>query len=110
MAMKKTLCAIKEVIASELTESNKNYPLFHSRHEGKAVLQEEIEEMIDEYEKVSTAYKHLWNLIKVDGAEKTVIETLEYAKEHAELMVAEAVQVAAMLEKMIMFEEAHNER
>lgn len=45
--MKDILIEIDRLAEEELDRANKIHPPFHSDHEGKAVIQEEIEEAFD---------------------------------------------------------------
>lgn len=89
---------VEALVQKELEAANKKFPLFHSPHEGYAVLLEETEEL-DGY---NAAIKYdmlcLWNAVKRNNAE-TALETVSRTYERAVNAAIEAIQVAAMCEK-----------
>lgn len=88
------------LIDEELAAANAKHPPFHSPHEGYAVIKEEIEETDAELESAKRMVVLLWGSIKDDDlywAGKTAIEIKAKAKQAA----AEAIQVAAMAQKML---------
>lgn len=90
---------IARLVDEELARANEIYPPFRSAHEGYAVILEEVQEMMEEIEKVSQNIGRIWNRIRVDDengvllASNDAYNTMFYA-------IAEAIQVAAMLKKM----------
>ena len=62
--MKDILIEIDRLAEEELDRANKIHPPFHSDHEGKAVIQEEIEEALDCLKNIDESYEGLWNAIK----------------------------------------------
>ncbi len=70
-----TKLIVKEVLA-EVYRATKNYPPFHSAHEGWALLYEEVDE--------------LWDEVKVKQSERSI-----------DAMKTEAIQVAAMALRLI---------
>ena len=85
----------------EYNEATKNYGrTFHSKHEGFAVLMEELAEASDEMTRLEDdAMQDLWCAIREDDAEgaKMAVEGVE---KFAILLACEAIQVAAMARKM----------
>lgn len=101
MAMKKLKEEMVDVANKELNRANENFPLFHSRHEGAAVIYEELEESKEALESLETSFKCLWDDVR--GKEtpcflKEEIKPLKLADMALDL-ACEAVQTAAMLMK-----------
>ncbi len=87
--------SVETLIQEELDRANKKFPLFRSRHEGVAVIEEEVYEVTQEWKLVGNGFSNMKEAVFTDQEE---IETglLEY---HACLLVCEAIQVAAMARK-----------
>ena len=88
---------IYELIADELKDANEKYPLFHSPHEAYAVLKEEVDELDHELEKIKNLTESLWVAVKCDRNIENYADRI-YA--YAVMTVQEAIQVAAMTEKI----------
>lgn len=88
---------IEKLVPEELARANDKWPLFASDHEGMSVLLEEIEETEDELKQVKKLYGKLWELVKEDGELLTLPDEIKAA---AIQLSAEAVQVAAMAQKL----------
>ena len=95
---------INAAIADELAAAKKKYPSNNSRHEGYAVLLEEFEEMCDELEDLDAYMDRIWGSTKRNVSTEIYRDFLERAGGKARLLIAEAVQTAAMIDKMIEFE------
>lgn len=85
----------------ELNRANEQFPLFNSKHEGAAVIYEELEESKEALESLELSFKCLWD--EVRGKEtpcylKKDITPLELA-DMAINLACEATQTAAMLMK-----------
>ncbi len=90
--------AVKVLIDSELTKASKKFGAFSSAHEGKAVIEEEIDEVIDEVNTLSTLYDAFWQAIK----DNQDIMYNGYAKEMyktAIKIIIETIQVGAMCQR-----------
>lgn len=81
-------------------------PLFHSDHEGYAVLLEEVEEVEVELKAIKEALQDTWEHIKVDRPPYKEIEQL---KRRAKMLAAEAVQVVAVTDKFFVRKGEKNE-
>ena len=92
---------IEKLVELELDEANEKYPLFHSPHEAYAVLKEEVEELEYEMEQISSKTNHLWSAVKCDRNTEDYADRI-YA--HAIFAAQEAIQVAAMCEKIMQSE------
>ena len=95
---------INAAIRDELAAAKKKYPTNNSRHEGYAVLLEEFEEMCDELEDLDAYMDRIWKNTKGNVSTEIYRDFLERAREKARLLIAEAIQTAAMIDKMIEFE------
>lgn len=91
---------VEKLADDELKRANKEYPLFHSLHEGYAVLLEEIEEATERNKEAMANKEVMWAAIKndlkdeaVQWAQKTQICLTE--------STAEMVQCIAMCRKII---------
>ena len=74
--------------------------VYNSLHEGFAVLKEEVDETRDEQIHIRNDMYDLWRRVKlndVQGAE----EDIEHIKKHAEKLALEAVQIAAVCNKIL---------
>lgn len=93
--MKKLKKRIEEDISFELSEANKNYPLFASMHEGLAIIGEEVAEVRREMRQVDTWFGNLMEDVYTDEKESAE-EDIEDIIRFATNLACEAVQVAAM--------------
>ena len=90
--------AIIKIIEKELKDARTKFEPMHSPHEGYATLKEEIEELQDELMFITESFKELWFFIKKNDSVNTE-NIINIMKERRENLVAEAVQVAAMIER-----------
>jgi len=97
---------VEALVQKELDAANKKFPLFHSSHEGYAVLLEETEELDDDNAAIKYDMLCLWNAVKRNNAE-TALETVSRTYERAVNAAIEAIQVAAMCEKFKASSEAY---
>lgn len=88
---------IMDLVAQELEEANKKYPLFRNPHEAWAVLKEEVEELEYETFMVKDMADHMWAMVKCD---MDIEDTAFQIYTHAVLAAQEAIQVAAMCDKI----------
>lgn len=91
---------IEQLIAAELKSANEKFPPFASRHEGAAVLLEEVEEACQEVEALGSHYNMFWLYVKVKG-EPGELHDLVKMREKAVRLAGEAIQVAAMCDKYL---------
>lgn len=99
---------VEELVVKELNSANEQFPLFASLHEGYAVMLEEVEEAESELEHVREKLYYIWQEIKLDGG-LHVIPLSECVKEYAIDLACEAIQVAAMAEKVIVSEKENKQ-
>lgn len=103
--MIKNIKEIEKLIDEEYKRGMESHGGNHSRHEGYAVAKEELEEFEDEYDNLILLMPKLWNQIKMDFPASEIKETLKDIKNYNKYMIAEAIQFAAMIEKMVEYEE-----
>jgi hypothetical protein len=95
--MNKALEKIPALVTEELEAANNIHSLFHSAHEGYAVLLEEVEEAEAEMESVKGWMRSLWTDTKEElGRGQSLARGIEW---RAVKLAAEAIQVAAMARK-----------
>jgi len=87
---------VNELVFKELNHANGNFPLFHSPHEGYAVIKEEVEETMDALNFLLELFTKSWQDIKKN---KPVFEKMKLIQEVAKNVAIEAIQTAAMCEK-----------
>lgn len=98
--MNKVLDMIPALVTRELAAANDEFPPFHSLHEGWAVLKEEIEETQEALDMVEDYFDKMWALTRDNDV--AVVQTLAgRIRAKATLAAAEAIQVAAMAQKML---------
>lgn len=105
--MKKLKKRIEEDISFELSEANRNYPLFASPHEGLAIIGEEVAEAKKEMRHLVLWHEQLEQDVYSDELESSD-EDVEDIIERATNLACEAVQVAAMGRKWQMGFERKN--
>lgn len=76
----------------------KSHDNFHTTHEAYGVMLEEVEETEEELEEIKYRLEKLWASVKTDNIEG-VCEIAEQIERHSMLLIAEAIQVAAMCKK-----------
>jgi len=87
---------------AELGEAGAKFPPFHSLHEGYGVLREEICEAEEALSTVQVYFERLWAAVRADSFAQAG-EFAARIQEAATDMAMEAVQVAAMGEKLVAF-------
>lgn len=97
--MNKALDRLPALVEEEFKEANKVHPSFASLHEGYAVMLEERDETQDELLMLNDHIKLMWAYIKRDD-EKKAKEAAENVQQTAMRLAAEAIQVAAMAQKI----------
>jgi len=97
--MEKLKNSVEKLMEIEVVDSNKKFcPIFHSEHEGYAILKEEIEEAEAELKNVKMMLEDCWFDIKRNTTPNRNIMAI---KNCAINLSAEAIQVAAMAQKFI---------
>ena len=90
---------VRLMFICELNKANKNNALFHSTHEGFAVLYEEMTEQINI---VRMAVEQMWGDVRRNQNKRLVINTNCLQSAVTET-IREAVQLGAMCEKLLYF-------
>ena len=103
--MKELQRDIEYLVSEELTRANKKNPLFHSDHEAFGVIDEEICEVMQEFELMSAGCKLFREATYKDWSTKLKNGYIKMIKNAAVRCACEAVQVAAMCEKWVMSNE-----
>ncbi len=89
---------ISKVVEGELAAAIENFPMYHSAHEGYAVLKEEVEEAEQELEVIKARLTNLWSCTKMNVVPK---ETINDLAKFAQLLACEATQIAAVAQKFV---------
>ncbi len=102
-----TMKIMETAVRCELANAQKQHgETFHSMHEAESVLREELEEAVDEMEKLGQCYKKLEQKLHEDYQEGFVA-TLKLAETFARHLTMESFQVQAVIRKaLISFEVA----
>ena len=90
---------VRLLVKKELRAANQKFPMFHSAHEGWAVIREEMSEADTERYLLNQWIEYrMWNEVK--GDLKIQKEDLKEMQYHAVRMAVEAIQLAAMICKL----------
>jgi len=92
------LKAIEPLVVEELARANKQFPQFHSPHEGWAIICEEVEEAKVDMGQVDLLNNSLRREVFSDN-EKCADMHIKSMRKAAVELAAEAIQVAAMCDK-----------
>ena len=87
------------LVAMELQYAKENHEDFHSLHESYAVLLEEVEEAREELERVERKLNVLWQSVREDDCD-AALRQINEIEEAAVCLASEAIQVAAMAQKV----------
>lgn len=98
---------VEAEIQEELKRANEKFPLFHSDHEGLAVLEEEVTEANDEMKILESYFSSFKDAIFSDMNDDILMRYLDYMRHNALNSACELIQVAAMADKFIL---SKNER
>lgn len=89
---------LPDLVTEELEAANMQHTVFHSPHEGYAVLLEETEEVAEELKGLQNNMRILWECVKMDD-EPNGRNYARFVETKAIRIAAEAIQVAAMARK-----------
>ena len=92
---------LSEIAEDELKRANKEFPMFHSRHEGWGVISEELYEVECEMEIIDYASNTLKTFIFNDYDYESICKEAIKLGNRAIYAASELIQVAAMCQKMI---------
>lgn len=106
--MKEIINIMLSAAKEELERANEKNPLFHSDHEGVAIIEEEKIEAKEEFAKMNTSLWWVKNCTYHDRPEQAKDNVVKL-KMHAIKCAAELIQVAAMCDKFVISGEKRNE-
>lgn len=92
---------VERLVRKELKSANEKFGMFHSQHEGYAIILEEFEEAHDDLIDLELEIKRLWNCVKCDITDEELYRNLVATKIKAVSLAVEAIQVAAMAQKFV---------
>ncbi|MBO7712218.1 MAG: hypothetical protein J6S85_01785 [Methanobrevibacter sp.] len=108
MIDKKAIEAVENAVFYEHQNIVKKYgAIYHSEHEGYAVLLEEVEEADDALDLLKTKLQDMWNYIKINMNDRT---TVYQAQQAAIGLAEEAIQCAAVCERFLNTLSKENEK
>ena len=90
---------VEKLVQKELESTNQKSPMFHSDHEGAAVIVEEIEEAKAELEEIDDNFHNLWCLVKDNDIRSSTYAGWVFTSSIR--LACEAIQVATMAQKFI---------
>lgn len=91
---------LKKLAAQELTQAAQIHVPFHSLHEGYAVILEEMQELQEEVQSAGIYMDRLWEQVRRDNHNRAR-EFAGRIRDTAIQAASEALQVAAMAQKLI---------
>lgn len=91
---------LKKLASQELAEAAQIHVPFHSLHEGYAVILEEMDNLREEVQSAGVYMDHLWDQVRYDNHDRAR-EFAARIRDTAIHAAAEALQVAAMAQKLI---------
>lgn len=93
---------VRVLVGKELAAANKQFPQFHSAHEGYAVIQEEVDELKEDMDRITCRITSLRVRVRFNSSCE---ELLSRIYDNAINAACEAIQVAAMCKKFLEMEE-----
>lgn len=98
--MQKLIKEVKSLVQNEYHRAMTKFGATNnSDHESFAILEEEVEELRDDFGPLTDGAMKFWELVKSDASDDKKKETLERIKHYAIFAACEAIQVAAMAYK-----------
>ena len=92
---------VRELVKVELAAANERFPQFHSAHEGYAVIQEEVDELKEDMDRINCRIASLRARVRFNNScEELASRIFDDAVNAA----VEAIQVAAMCKKFLEME------
>lgn len=111
MFNKHTETRVETLICGELrTAKEQHGESFNSLHEAYAVALEELEEASTNVDMCKYWYKGIWDSIKWDEKESSLVEPLKEARKYTVEAIKELAQFAAMIDKTLETLEKENEK
>ena len=93
---------IEMLVRKELESANEKFSLFHSSHEGFAVLLEEAEELAEESDEIEKIMNSWWMYLRRDENIDIQKKRVDKIRRHAVDAAMEAIQVIAICDKFKM--------
>jgi guanylate kinase len=90
--------AVKVLIDAELTKASKKFGAFNSTHEGKAIIEEEIDEMVAEVTQLQSLFVTFWEYIKKNQFNASNI-VAKQMYDNVIRIIIETIQVGAMCQR-----------
>ena len=96
---------VRVLVGKELAAANELFPQFHSAHDGYAVIQEEVDELKEDMDRINCRITSLRARVRFNSScEEIVLRIYDDAINAA----CEAIQVAAMCKKFLEMEAQHD--
>ena len=92
---------IRALVDKELAAANKQFPQFHSQHEGYAVIQEEVDELKEDMDRINCRITSLRARVRFNNSCEEIVSRIF---DDAINAACEAIQVAAMCKKFLEME------
>lgn len=96
---------VRALVDKELAAANKRFPQFHSQHEGYAVIQEEVDELKEDTNRINGRTACLWDMVRFNNSCEELVSRIY---DDAINAACEAIQVAAMCKKFLEMEAQHD--
>ena len=93
---------IRALVDKELAAANERFPQFHSAHEGYAVIQEEVDELKEDMDRINCRITSLRVRVRFNSSCEEIVSRIY---DDAINAACEAIQVAAMCKKFLEMEE-----
>ncbi|MPM63660.1 hypothetical protein SDC9_110541 [bioreactor metagenome] len=100
MSTKLDIKVFTDQVQKELDDANRKFPAFNSDHEGYAVLLEEYQELVHEFQSVGYHLGQAWDFTK-KGNTVEIQHELKKMRTYLRRSYKELVQTAAMVEKWL---------
>lgn len=89
---------VRILVDKELAAANERFPQFHSAHEGYAVIQEEVDELKEDMDRINGRITSLRARVRFNNSCEEIVSRIY---DDAVNAACEAVQVAAMCKKFL---------
>ena len=93
---------VRVLVGKELAAANERFPQFHSAHEGYAVIQEEVDELKEDMDRINCRIASLRARVRFNNSCEELVSRIY---DDAVNAACEAIQVAAMCKKFLEMEE-----
>ena len=92
---------VRVLVGKELAAANERFPQFHSQHEGYAVIQEEVDELKEDVNRIDGRINCLRAMVRFNNSCEELVSRIY---DDAINAACEAIQVAAMCKKFLEME------